>query len=428
MNRRAVVTGIGVISPIGIGTEPFRENLRSAKCGIGRIESFDVEGFIVKFAGEVKDFEARKFIKQRKALKVMARDIQLAVAAANMAVEDAGLSENGMDPKRLGVCLGAGFMSSELDELGVAVAASRNDDGAFDIKKFGSEGMGNLFPLWLLKYLPNMPACHVSIIHNAQGPNNTITTDSTAASQAIGEALRVIQRGSADAMICGGAESKINPPSFMRYILWNLLSKRNDEPEKALRPFDRDADGLVLGEGAGIIVLEELEHARARGAKIYAEVAGYGVSCDTNAAVGGLPDARARSAAMINAMKDAAVSPSEVGFISAHGLGIKENDRAEVEAIKQAFGEEASSTPVTTVKPMMGHLCAGAGGVELIAAVLCLQDGMIPPILNCENPEPDFGLDFVRGEPRQDKVDVALVNTSSLAGQNASLILKRVEN
>jgi len=428
MKRRIVITGMGVVSPVGIGLEDYWAGLSSGHSGIRKIQQFDATGFKTEIAGEVPDFDPKPFLKQRKALKVMARDIQLAVAAAALATRDAGLPESVPEPLRFGVSIGAGFMSSELDELGVAVVSASDENGKFDMKRFGTEGMARLFPLWLLKYLPNMLACHISIVHNAQGPSNTITTASAAASQAIGEGCYVIERGAADMMIAGGAGSKINPISLVRYTLLDILSTRNDEPQKAVRPFDADRDGIVLGEGAGLVLLEEMEHAKARGAKIYAEVAGYASSCDA-ATMRELPvENTARADAMAAAVRRAGLEPEDIDLICSHGTGSVKNDRAEVAAIKAAFGDHAAKVPVTSFKPMLGYLGAGTGGVETIGCVLAMKNSLIPPLLNCDKPDEGFDLDFVRDGPRKAEVKTVLLNTSSLAGQNASLVLKRWED
>jgi len=424
MNRRIVITGMGVISSAGIGKEAFWRGISSGRSGIGRIEAFDVSNCPTQIAGEVRDFSPKEYVKPRKALKVMARDIQMAVAAAAMAVDDSRVKE-AVDPERMGVSLGAGLISSDVGELGMAIAHARDDSGAFYIRKFGAEGMEFLFPLWLLKYLPNMLACHMSIIHDARGPSNTITTACAASSQAIGEACRIIGRGAADVMVCGGAESKINAVSLVRYILFGGLSERNDEPERACRPFDRDRDGVVLGEGGGLLVIEELEHARKRGATIYAEIAGYGTTCDVSAASRVDTGNHARTDCMRSSLQDGGLNPGDLDLICACGLGSKKSDRLEAEAIQELLGNRAPSVPVTSIKSIIGHLGAGAGAVELIACVLAINHGLIPPTLNCDNPEEGLDLDFVANQPRQADIQVALSTTSSFAGQNAAIAVRK---
>jgi len=425
MSRRVVITGMGVIAPLGIGIGPFWENLVAGRSAVGPITSFETGNFHVKIAAEIKNFDPKALIKQRKSLKVMARDIQLAVACASLAMMDAGLEQPGkVDPRRIGTSLGAGLIPTEINELGVAIVNSRDGQQQFDIRKFGKEGLEYLFPLWLLKYLPNMLACHVSIIYDLQGPNNTITTACAASSQAIGEGFRVIRRGDADMMVCGGSDSKINPLSLLRYGLLKVLATRNDEPQKASRPFDRDRNGMVVGEGAGIMILEELDHARKRGAKIYAELAGFCSTCDGRMVGLACSDGSARDIAMKGAMEDAQVNPSEVDYICAAAIGTKAHDRAEAQAIRRAFGEVADRAPVTSLKSVMGHLGAGAGVVEAVAAALATQHDVVPPTLNCENLDPECALAVVR-EAQQRPVRNVLCNVSSFAGQNASLVIKK---
>jgi 3-oxoacyl-[acyl-carrier-protein] synthase II len=392
---------------------------------VGPITLFETGSFPVKIAAEVKNFDAKAYIKQRKSLKVMARDIQLAVSCAALAMADAGLDKPGaMDPRRIGTSLGAGLIPTEIDELGIAIVNSRDGQQQFDIRKFGKDGLEYLFPLWLLKYLPNMLACHVSIIYDLQGPNNTITTASAASAHAIGEGLRVIQRGDADAMVCGGSDSKINPLSMVRFNLLKLLSTRNEEPVRASRPFDRDRDGMVVGEGAGGLILEELGHAKKRGAKIYAEAAGFGATCDGRMEGLSCSDGSERHTAMRAALDDAKVAPADVDFVSAHAIGVRENDRLEAVAITRAFQEAATRVPVTSWKSSIGLLAAGAGAVDAVACVLAAQNDMIPPTLHCENPGPECVFPIVR-ETRKSPVRTVLCNSCSFAGQNAILVIKK---
>ena len=423
MSRRVVITGMGVIAPLGIGLEPFWENLVAGKSAVGPITFFEMGKFSVRIAAEIKNFDPKAHIKQRKSLKVMARDIQLAVACASMAMEDGGLEQPGkVNPRRIGTSLGAGLIASDINELGVAIVHSRDGQQQFDIRKFGKEGLEHLFPLWLLKYLPNMLACHVSIMYDLQGPNNTITTACAASSQAIGEGFRVIRRGDADMMVCGGSDSKINPLSMLRYYLLKVLSTRNDDPARASRPFDRDRDGMVVGEGAGIMILEELEHAKKRGAKIYAELAGFCSTCDGRLAGTAGSDGSARDIAMKGALEDAQIGPAEVSYICAHATGTKYNDRMEAAAIRRAFG--AVQAPVTSLKSSMGQMGAGAGAVEAVAAVMSTMRNVVPPTLNCENLDPECSLPVVR-TPEQRPVQNVLCNVSSFAGQNASLVIRK---
>ena len=281
--RRAVITGIGVLSPIGLGRRPFWESLRAGRSGVRPISHFDTSTLSTRIGGQITDFDARKFVAkdQRKQLKVMSRSIQLAVAASQLALDDGGVNPAELDPTRFGVEFGAGLIASELEELGPASQVSANGQaGRVNLRDWGEKGLPLIPPLWMLKYLPNMLACHVSILHNAQGPNNTITETDAAGLLALGEAYRIIGRDQADLFLVGGADSKLNPLSLTRHSLFERLSQRNDAPEKACRPFDRGRDGAVIGEGAGVFVLEELSHAQRRGARIYAEVVGFGSAFD----------------------------------------------------------------------------------------------------------------------------------------------------
>jgi 3-oxoacyl-[acyl-carrier-protein] synthase II len=425
MQRRIVVTGLGVISPVGIGKEDFWNALVQGKSGIGPITLFRTDGFQVNFGGEVKDFVPQKYIQQRKSLKVMARDIQLAVSAAALAVTDANLDTTAVDPSRFGVSFGAGLISTSIEELGPAIRNSTDQKGEFDIRRFGQEGMQTLFPLWLLKYLPNMLACHISINYNAQGPNNTITTAGCASTQAIGEAFRVIQRDDADIVLAGGSDSKINPLSLLRYELLNLLSHRKDDPTKASRPFDRDRDGFVIGEGSGVIVMEELEHAERRGAKIYAELVGYGTACDGNGVLDLNSDGRGLVHCMSEALSESGLDSSQIGYINAHGISDLKKDRIETLAIKKVFGAQAKNVAVSSIKSMIGHLGAGAGVVECIASLMSLQEGVLPPTINYENSDPECDLDYVPNTARKKPIEALLSNSYSIGGQSACLAMKR---
>ncbi len=332
--RRAVLTGIGVITPIGVNADVLEAPL-AGRSGIRPIQAFDA-GLPVRFAGEIPDFDAKNYVEksQRKGLRMMARTIQLAVGAAQLALNDAGVDKSKLVPERFGVEFGAGLIATELPELADASRISANGRAnRIDLEKWGAEGLPAIQPLWMLKYLPNMLACHVSILHNAQGPNNSVTESDAASLLALGEAYRILVRDQADFFLVGGAESKINPLSMVRQCLFEPLSRCNDAPEKACRPFDRRRDGVVLGEGAGVFVLEELEHAKKRGARIYAEMVGFGAAFDRKLDGSGL--ARAISAAL----KDAGIGPEDVDHVNAHGLGSRDAD------VWEARGLQRSSAP-----------------------------------------------------------------------------------
>lgn len=383
--RRIVVTGIGPVTPIGCESAPFWDSLSNGTSGIRPLRAFEPGSVATQLAAEVVDFEPKKYIKQRKSIKVMARDIQLAVAAAQIALDDAKLAPETLDPLRFGVNCGAGLIATELDELGPPVAASCDASGDFDIKKWGVDGLKEMFPLWMLKYLPNMPACHISIIHNGQGPNNSITAGEASATLAIGEAFRVMARGAADVFIAGGSDSKINPLSMVRLELLGRLSKRwATAPEQASRPFDAERDGLIAGEGAGMLVFEERRHAEKRGARIYAEVLGFGSSCTPR------DHSKGATLALKRALVDAKIAPAELTHVASGAAGELAADRFEAAAIAAVLGDAAATTPVVAYKSYCGHLAAASGGIELIASLLAAQKRVLPPTLNFQRPDAEL--------------------------------------
>jgi len=410
---------------MGIGTEPFWSGIAEGRSAVRPISLFESANFPVKVAAEVKDFDPKRFIEQRKSLKVMARDIQLTVSAARMGMEDSAIEIAKIDPTRLGISLGASLISMSIEELSPSVRYSLTESGAFDIGKFGSDGMNLLFPLWMLKYLPNMPACHISIMYNAQGPNNTLTTACAASTQAIGEGLKVIQRGDADIMITGGGDAKVNPLNVLRYYFSKCLSASARPPEKVSRPFDRDRDGFVVGEGAGIVILEELEHARRRGAKIYAELVGYGTASDGAGSLGQGFNGRGLAYAAESALDDAEVNRDEIDYISASGLATVLADRAETAGIKSVFGAAAGGIPMSAIRSMIGYPGASIGALQLIGAIMTVQRGVLPPTINLETPDPECDLDYVPNTAREKEVRTAMVNSFGMGGHTASLILKK---
>jgi 3-oxoacyl-[acyl-carrier-protein] synthase II len=423
-SRRAVLTGLGVVSSIGLDAGSFWESLLAGRSGIRRISLFDVSRLPVQIAGEIPNFDARNFVdkKDRKGLRVMARTIQLAVAAAQRALDHGKVNKERLDPTRFGVAFGSGMIATELDELGEAALASTNCvPGRVDLEKWGEQAIPTIPPLWMLKYLPNMLACHVSILHNAQGPNNTITQNDVAGLLALGEAYRILCRDDADFFLVGGAESKINPLSLVRQSLFQALSRRNDAPEKACRPFDRNRDGIVLGEGGGVLVLEELEHARKRGARVYAELVGFGAAFDRERSGKGL--ARAIRAAL----HDAGVGPEEVDHVNAQGFGGVKSDSWEALGVQEVFGNVSPPVPVFAPKSYLGNLGAGAGTTELAASVLALAHGVCPATLNYEEPDPACPVSVVAGAPRPlARRHVVKVSFTEM-GQCAAVVLRRPE-
>lgn len=422
--RRVVITGVGVVSPIGVGKVDFWNSLLSCRSGIGFLRAFPGWNLPSKVAAEVVNFDPSQWIRHRKTLKVMSRDIQLGVASANIAVDDASLTHGTVDPERLGVVFGASRITTTPQELAEAVAAC-STEVPFDYNRWGEDSMGQIYPLWLLKQLPNMPACHVSIDHDARGPNNTITSREASALLAVAEAYNVIQRNAADAMIVGACGSDIHPVDIARLNLYEHLSQREGDPTRACRPFDIDRDGCIVGEGAATFVLEEYEFARARGANIYAEVVGTGAGCDGKGYQNG-----SGGTGLVNAMqaalRNAAIDPRQIGHINAHGKSTRRDDFVESRAYHRTFGDLASSIPVTGLKSYFGAFDAGSGAVELAGSVLALQNRMIPATLNYETPDPKCPLNVVRGGAIRELTGVALSVNRTAMGQSAAVVLRAI--
>lgn len=432
---RVAITGLGVVSAAGVGVEPFWEALTAGKSCVKKIDIFDASAFPSRIGGQIDDFSARKFVPKsyRKSVKVMARDIEIAVAAADCAFRDAGINTRGIDEDnvnvesaRLGCNLAAGLICTDLDELGMAVNTAVTD-GRFDMKLWGESGINNLTPLWLLKYLPNMLSCHVTIIHGAEGPSNCITCGDAAGHMAVGESARIIGRGDADVVVAGGAESKLNCMNLMRHtLLKRLCTGSNDNPADACRPFSAGHDGTVIGEGGGLLILEAFDRAKTRGARMYAEVVGFAAACDpegmdvTRRSAGGL-DVAARKA-----MKNAGIGPEDVDLIVAHGTGVPEEDDAESSAWGDALGEAAERIPATAITGSVGSLFSGAGGAQLAAAALAIRDQTVPPTVNFAEPAAGCRLSL-SSEPRKAEIRHVLTGGFSVGGQSAACVIKRVE-
>lgn len=421
--RQVVITGVGIVSPIGIGFDAFADALFNGRTGIGPLQAFDASTSPARIAAEIKDFNPKQYIKQRKALKVMARDIQLAVAAANLAVADSGILEAGIDPERLGTSLGAGLINSDLNELGPPVSISFDPETRdFSFLRFGRDGFEQFFPLWLLKYLPNMLACHISIVNNAQGASNSLTTLETSGLQAVAEATQIIQRGDADVMIAGAAESKIDPLCLIRMTMLGLLSQENEKPEEACRPFDRDACGSVIGEGGVVVILEEESHARARNARIYGRIAGHASGWYPGPHGSYAESAEGRARIMRAALDDARLSGPELDAIVGQGLGISENDASEARAVVSLLGEESVSTPLTTPTWAVGYGGAGMGAFALGAACAILQRKEIFPTSNFEAPIENAPI-CVPTSPEKVDVSSIAVTASTMTRQTACVVL-----
>jgi 3-oxoacyl-[acyl-carrier-protein] synthase II len=381
----------------------------------------------VHIAGEVSDFDITPFISSahRKNLKVMTRATRFGVAAAGLAVQDSGLELSRENPERVGVVMGTGPVPLDLPELSPLLANAVDGDGRFHASRFGQSGSEALFPLWLLKYLPNMTAAHISLLHDAQGPNSTIVTACAASTHSVGEAFRLIAREDADIVLAGGADSRLDPLFILAYSALGALSPAQRSPEEVSRPFDGQRDGFVLGEGAGVLVLEELEHARRRGAVIYAEVLGLGSSFDAYAVTKPDPEARGAIRAIHWALREARVDPQDVGYINAHGTSTRLNDLAETVAVKRAFGPAARGLPLSSIKSMIGHLIGAAGAVEAAALALTLHEGVLPPTINQTHPDPSCDLDYVPNCARELPVRTALSTSFGFGGQNAALVMRR---
>jgi len=422
--RRTVLTGIGVLTSIGCDAASFWNALQAGRSGIHAIQTFDTNGLPVRFAGEIADFDAKNYVekKDRRSLKVMARTIQLAVSAAQRALEEGKVDKTKLDPDRFGVEFGAGLIASELPELADAAHVSANcQPGSVDLEKWGELGLAALQPLWMLKYLPNMPASHISIIHDARGPNNSVTEGDAASLLAMGEAYRILSRDQADFFLVGGAESKINPLSLVRQCLFAPMSHRNDAPEKACRPFDRQRDGIVLGEGAGVFGMEELQHARKRGARIYAEVVGFGAAFDRKCNGDGL------TRAVRAALAEAGIGPEEVDHINAHGLGSIDADKAEARGLQAVFGNLPTPVPVFAAKSYIGSLGAGGSSTELAASVLGMFHGFMPATLNYEEADPECPVSVIVAHRPIKHAHVLKVSFTEM-GQCSALVLRRFES
>jgi 3-oxoacyl-[acyl-carrier-protein] synthase II len=407
---------MGIISPIGIGADAFWSALCQGRSGIRPTATLDGRQPPRAIGGEVGDFDPKKYVSQRKSLKVMNRDIQLGVAAAEMACKDGGLRAGAVDPERMGVIFGADMMLCALDEM---IAAYRGCivDGRFQFSRWGPAAMSDLFPLWMLKYLPNMPACHIAIGQDARGPNNSLTLAEVSSLAAIGEAVRVIQRGQADMMIAGGTGSRLHPTHWVRRKIYEV-SARLDEPAGACRPFDADRDGTVLGEGAAAFLLETRQHALARGATILAGVLGHASAfepCPNGATRSGESIAKA----IEQALGEATLEPAGVGHVNAHGVGTLLDDRIEAQAIHRTLG----AVPVTAPKSYFGNLGAGTGAVELAVSVLACRHRAVPPTLNYRRPDPECPVNVVRDGPLPTDSPVAMVLNHVRGGRAVALVI-----
>ena len=409
--KRVVITGLGVVSPVGSKLKTFWENITAGKSGVSKISKFDISDFPVQIAAEVKDFDPLEYF-DRKEVRRTDPFIQYAMGAAVQAVKNAGLDTDKVDPERVGVLIGSGIGGIKTIEEQHATLLNK--------------GPKRVSPYCVPMEIINMASGLVSIRFGFKGPNISVVTACATGTHAIGEAYRTIQYGDADVMVAGGAESAITPLSIAGFAAARALSTRNDEPEKASRPFEKNRDGFVMGEGAGIVILEEYEHAKKRGAPILAEIVGYGTSGDAYHMTAPAPNGEGAARAIRNALRDAKISPETIDYINAHGTSTKFNDLYETLAIKSVFGDHAYKLKVSSIKSMIGHLLGAAGGVEVVASVLTLQTGVIPPTINYEEPDPECDLDYVPNEATEMDVNYILKNSFGFGGTNACLVLKRV--
>lgn len=408
--NRVVVTGLGLVTPLGIGVEASWQAAISGRSGIGTITQFDASQMPVRIAGEVKDFDPALYI-EAKEIKKMDRFIHFAMAAATMAVEDSGLKITEENAERVGVIIGAG--------MGGLPAIEHYH------KAYLERGYKRISPFFIPMLIINLASGNVSIKFGAKGPNSAAVTACATGSHSIGDAFKIIQRGDADAMIAGGTESVITPLGIGGFAVMKALSTRNEEPEKASRPFDAERDGFVMGEGAGVIILESLQSALKREAKIYAEIIGYGMSSDAYHITTPAPEGEGAARCMTAALKDASVEPEIVNYINAHGTSTKYGDELESAAIKTVFGQHAYKICVSSTKSMTGHLLGAAGGVEAIFSILSIYNSIVPPTINLENPDPECDLDYVPNKARQMDVECAMSNSFGFGGTNACLLFKK---
>jgi len=406
--RRVVITGLGLMTPLGLTVQETWEGLIAGRSGIGPITLFDATGYPSRIAGELKGFEPQKYVGFKEARR-MARSSQVAVATAQEAIADAGFSNGWANPERVGVVVGT--------------AMGGFDMAARQMRVLWQKGWQRVSPFALPASIPNMPAFHISRFFGAQGPTTTVTSACATGTQAVGEGCELIRRGAADLVIAGGVEALIHEVAFAGFAAMRALSTRNDEPERASRPFDANRDGFVFSEGAGILILESLDHARARGARIYAEVLGHASASDAYHIAAPDPTGAGAIRAMRWALEDAGLTPDDVDYINAHGTSTPINDAVETLAIKTLFGEQAYNIPISSTKSMLGHPMGGAGAIEAAVCALTLYHGIIHPTINYETPDPQCDLDYVPNEARRANVQVVLSNSFGLGGQNACLVL-----
>ena len=427
--RRVVVTGVGVMASNGVGRENFWSACTEGVSGIRPIRAFDASRHPVRVAGEVPEHDLAALVPDacRKHFKNMSRSARLGLGAAGLAVTDSGLDfeAGGLDPERVGVMIGTGVVPVDLAELAPMLARSIAETGELDCTRMAVPGEGlPVYPMWLLKHLPNMVASYISMAFNAQGPNSTIVTACVAGTQAIGEAFRCVARGEADVVLAGGSDSRIDPLMLLGYAAIGALSPAAGTPSEVSRPFDRLRDGFVIAEGAAVLVLEEYDRAKARGATIYAEVLGFGSSFDAYNITKPDPSGRGGARAIASALSEARIDHRDIDYINAHGTSTRLNDAMETAAVKRVFGEHAKTVKLSSIKSMIGHSIGAAGAIEAAALALTLKTKVLPPTINLHSPDPACDLDYIPNEARQTPVSYGLSTSFGFGGQNGALVMR----
>jgi len=421
--RRVVVTGVGVINPLGNDIETVWSAIKEGKSGVGYTTVFDASNFPTKISAEIKNWDISSVVDNPDLWKYRGRHTKFAAGAATQAFEASGVGDSIKDPRRLGVYMGSGEGNQDFMSFASMMASALDAEGNLDLVKFTQAGLETLNPVVELEQEPNMPVGHIAALFNAQGPNANCLTACAASSQAVGEATEIIRRGEADVMLSGGTHSMIHPFGVTGFNLLTALSTNNENPTAASRPFDRLRDGFVLGEGSAMVVLEEFEHAKARGAHIWGEICGYGSTADAYRVTDIHPEGRGAIGCMRMALDDASVSADQIDYVNAHGTSTTVNDKVETRACREVFGENAMNTPISSTKSMMGHLIAAAGATELIVCLMAIRDNVLPPTINYENPDPLCDLDYIPNVAREAECNLALTNSFGFGGQNISVVV-----
>ena len=421
--RRVVVTGVGVINPLGNDIETVWAAIKEGKSGVGYTTIFDARNFPTKISAEIKNWDISSVVKDTELWKYRGRHTKFAAGAATQAFEASGVADAIKDPRRFGVYMGSGEGNQDFLSFASMMASALDEEGNLDLVKFTQAGLETLNPIVELEQEPNMPVGHIAAMFNAQGPNANCLTACAASSQAVGEATEIIRRGEADVMLSGGTHSMIHPFGVTGFNLLTALSTNNENPTGASRPFDRLRDGFVLGEGSAMVVLEEYEHAKARGAHIWGEILGYGSTADAYRVTDIHPEGRGAIGCMRMALEDANVAPEQINYVNAHGTSTTVNDKVESKACREVFGENAMKTPISSTKSMMGHLIAAAGATELIVCLMAIRDNVLPPTINYENPDPLCDLDYIPNVAREAECNLALTNSFGFGGQNISVVV-----